>query len=100
MPTNALRKFRKHETVNLISLKQTAKLNTLDPEKTENTANVIKKAEKGFALDLSLLVDETARDIKILNAITAIEKQQLENIFLPIPPSPITSLHTIWYIVL
>ena len=40
-------------------------MNTLDPEETENTANVIKKAEKEFALDLPLLVDETARDIKI-----------------------------------
>ena len=27
-PTNALRRFRKHETVNLIMLKQTAKMNT------------------------------------------------------------------------
>ena len=78
--------FRKHGTVNLIRLKQTAKLNTLNPEKTENTANVIEKAEKDFALDLPLLVDETARDIKILNAITAIEKQQIENIFYPYCP--------------
>ena len=85
-PTNTLRKFCKHETVNLIRLKQTAKMNTLDSKKTENTANVIKKAEKDFALDLPLLVDETARDITILNAITAIEKQQLGNIFYPYRP--------------
>ena len=55
-------------------------------KKTENTANVIKKAEKDFALDLPLLVDERARDIKILNVITAIEKQQLENTFYPYRP--------------
>ena len=61
-------------------------MTTLDPEKIENTANVIKKTEKGFALDLPLLVDETARDIKILNAITATEKQQLQNIFYPYRP--------------
>ena len=79
-PTNALQNFRKQETVNLIRLKQTAKMNTLDPEITENTSNVIKKAEKDFALDLLLLVEETTRDIKILNVITAIEKQPLENI--------------------
>ena len=85
-PTDALQKFRKHETVNLIRLKQTAKKNTLDPEKTKNTAKIIKKAERDFALDLPLLVDETARDIKILNAISAIEKQQLENIFHPYHP--------------
>ena len=58
-------------------------MNTLDPEKTEKTANVINKAEKDFALDFPLLVVETARDIKILNAKTAIEEQQLENIFYP-----------------
>ena len=31
-------------------------------------------------------VDETARDIKILNTIAAIEKQQLESIFYPYRP--------------
>ena len=50
-PTSALKRFRKHETVNLIRLKQTAKMNTLDPEQNEKTAEVIKKAEKDFALD-------------------------------------------------
>ena len=65
-PTNALRRFRKHVTVNLITLKQTEKKNTLDSEQNEKTADVIKKAEKDFALDLPLLVDETARDVKIL----------------------------------
>ena len=51
-PTNALRRFRKHETVNLIRLKQTAKMNTLNSEQNEKTAEVMKKAEKDFALDL------------------------------------------------
>ena len=85
-PTNALRRFRKHETVNLVRLKQTAKTNTLVSEQNEKTADVIKKAEKDFALDLPLLVDETARDVKILNTIAAIEKQQLETIFYPYRP--------------
>ena len=40
-PTNALRRFKKHETVNLIRLKQTAKLNTLEPEQNEKTADVL-----------------------------------------------------------
>ena len=84
--TNALRRFRKQETVNLIRLKQTANTNILNPEQNEKTSEVIKKAEKDFALDLPLLVDETARDIKILNAIAAIEKQQLESIFYPYHP--------------
>ena len=76
---------QKHEMVNLIRLKQTAKLNTLEPEQNEKTADVLKKAD--FALDLPLLVDETARDVKILNTIAAIEKQQLESIFYPYRPT-------------
>ena len=72
-PTNALKKFHKHETGNLIRLKQSATINTLNPDQNERTTDVIKKVEKDFSLDLSLLVDETARDIKILNAIAAIE---------------------------
>ena len=78
--------FRKHGTVNLIRLKQTAKTNTLDSEQNERTADVIKKAKKDFVLDLPLLVDETARDVKILNTIAAIEKQQLESLFYPYRP--------------
>ena len=85
-PTNTLRNFRKHETVNLIRLKQTAKTTTLNTEKNEKTVEVIKKAEKDFALDLPLLVDETARDVKNLNTRAAIEKQQLESIFYPYRP--------------
>ena len=85
-PTSALKKFKKHETVNLIRLEQTAKKNSPDTNQNESTEEAIKKAEKDFALDLALLVDETARDVKILNAIAAIEKQQLDNIFYPYRP--------------
>ena len=69
--------------MNLIRLKQTAKIITLNQELNEKTIEVIKKAEKEFSLDLSLLVDETAQDIKIIKAIAAIEKEQLESIFYP-----------------
>ena len=80
-PTNAIKKFRRHETVNLIRLKQTVKTNTMDDEHNERTEETIKKAEKYFALDLPMLVEETARDVKILSAITAIERNQIEEIF-------------------
>ena len=79
-PTNAIKKFRKHETVNVIHLKQTVKTNTLDDEHNERTEETIKKAENDFALDLPMLVEETARDEKILNAITAIERRAIEKI--------------------
>ena len=61
-------------------------MNTMNPEQNESTAETKKKAEKNFILDLALLVDETARDIKILNTIAAIEKQHLESIFYPYRP--------------
>ena len=85
-PTNALRKFKKHETVNLIRLKQTAKKNLLSADQNDNTEEAIKRVETDFALDLLLLVDETARDIKILNAIAAFENKQLGSIFYPYRP--------------
>ena len=85
-PTNALKRFKKHETVNLIRLKQTAKKNLQSTNQNENTEEAIKRAEKDFVLDLPLLVDETARDIKILNGIAAIEKQQLDSILYPYRP--------------
>ena len=53
----------------------------MDNEHNEQTEQVIKKAEKEFALDLPMLVDETARVMKILNARAAIEKGQLEDMF-------------------
>ena len=85
-PTNALKKFKKHETVNLIRLKQTAIKNTLSSDQKQGTEEAIKRAEKDFALDIPLLVDETARDIKMLNAIAAIENQQPDSIFYPYRP--------------
>ena len=85
-PTNAIEKFRKHEPVNLIQLNQTVKTNNLDDEHNERTEETIKKAEKDFALDLLMLVEETARDVKTLSAITAIEKTQIEEIFYPYRP--------------
>ena len=85
-PTNALKKFRKHETVNLIRLKQTVKANTMDDDQSEHTEETIKRAEKDFALDHSMLVDEKARDVKILSAIAALEKNQPEDLFYPYFP--------------
>ena len=67
-------------------LKQTVKTNTLDDEHNERTEETIKRAEKDFALDLPMLVEETARDVKILNAITAIERNQIEEVFYPYRP--------------
>ena len=85
-PTNALKKFCKHETVNLIQLNQTVKTNSMDDENNEHTEETIKRAEKDFSLDLPMLVDETARDVKILSAIAALEMDQPEDIFYPYCP--------------
>ena len=85
-PTNILRKFKKHESVNLIRSKQTAKQNTLPEERNEKTAAMIKRAEKDFAMDLPLLVEETAQDTKILDAIIALEAGRSEDIFYPYRP--------------
>ena len=63
----------------------------METDHRERTAETIKKAEKDFALDLPLLVDETARDEKILIAITVIKKDQLESIFsIPIAQIAVT----------
>ena len=85
-PTNALKKFKKHETVNLIRLRQTAIKNTLSSDQKQGTEEAIKRVGKDFALDIPLLVNETARDIKMLNAIAAIESQQPDSIFYPYRP--------------
>ena len=85
MPDQRPKRFKKHETVNLIRLKQLAKMNILNPDQNEKTAGANQRAED-FALDLPLLVDESARDIKILNAKAAIEQQQLDSIFYPYRP--------------
>ena len=85
-PTNILRKFKKHESVNLIREKQTAKQNTLLEKQNEKTAAMIKRAEKDFAMDLPLLVEETAQDTIFLDAIIALETGRSENIFYPYRP--------------
>ena len=55
----------------------------MDNEHNENTEETILKAEKDFAFDLPMLVDETARDVKILSAVAALEKDQPGDIFYP-----------------
>ena len=47
---------------------------------------MIKRAEKDYAMDLPLLVEKTARDTKILDAIVALETGISENIFYPYQP--------------
>ena len=85
-PTNILKKFKKHESVNLIRLKQTAVRNTLPEDRNEKTAEMIKKAEREFAMDLPMLVEETAQDTKILDAIIALETGNRDGIFYPYRP--------------
>ena len=80
-PTNILKQFKKHESVNLIRLKQTAKRNTLPEDRNEKTAEMIKKAEREVAMDLPMLVEETAQDTKILDAIIALETGNRDGIF-------------------
>ena len=41
------------------------------------------KGRVNFPLDLSILVEETARDVKILSAISVIKSSQIENVFYP-----------------
>ena len=85
-PISVLKKFKRHESVNLIRLKQTAKLNTLPEDRNQKTAETIRRAEKDFALDLPLLVEETAQDTKILDAIIALEAGRAEDLFYPYRP--------------
>ena len=58
----------------------------MDDEHNEHTEKTIKRAEKDFAFDLPMLVEETARDVKILSAIAAVETNQPEDIFYPYRP--------------
>ena len=51
-PTNTLEKYKKHETFNLIRLKPTANLKTMEADRNEKTTDAIQSAEKKFALDL------------------------------------------------
>ena len=85
-PTNILRKFKKHESVNLIRLKQTAKRNILPENRNEKTAETIKRAEKDFAMDLPMLVEKIVQDAKILDAIIALEAGKIYGIFYPYHP--------------
>ena len=85
-PTNVLKKFKRHESINLIRLKQTAKLNTQPEDRNQKTTETIRKAEKDFALDLPVLVEETAQDTKILDAIIALENGRKEDLFFPYRP--------------
>ena len=85
-PTNILKKFKKHESINLIRLKQTAKQNVLPKERNEKTAETIRRAERDFFMDLPLLVEEIALDAKILDAIIALEAGKEDGIFYPYRP--------------
>ena len=80
------KKFKKHESVNLIRLKQTTKLKTMENSQNEKTTEEIQRADKSFSLNLLLLVNETARVVKILNAISTIETQRVERMFYPYRP--------------
>ena len=83
-PATVLRKFRHPESINLIRLNQTDKLHT--EANYEKTSESIRTAEREFAMDLPLLLDETAGDAKILNAITAIGNCRRDDIFYPYRP--------------
>ena len=50
-------------------------------ERNEKTAAMIKRAEKDFATDLPLQVEEMAQDTKFLDAIVALGTKNSENIF-------------------
>ena len=78
--------MRKHDSVNRIRLKQTAKQKTLQEHRNETTAETIEKAEKDFSMVLPLLVEETAQDAKMLDAIIALEAGRPENILYPYRP--------------
>ena len=80
-PTDAPRKFRRYESVNLIRMKQTAKLITKSVTNNAKTGEPIKRAKKDSSINLNFLVDETARDVKILNAISAMEADRIDDIF-------------------
>ena len=60
---------------------RTAKLNSLEKEQNEKTTEAIQRAEKNFALDFPLLVDETAVDLKSFHTISAFETDRIDNIF-------------------
>ena len=67
-------------------MKQTAKQNVLPEERNEKTAETTRRAERDFSMDLPLLVEETAQDAKILDAIIALEAGKEDGIFYPYRP--------------
>ena len=85
VPNNPPKKIRKHESVNWVKLKQTAKANLQDETQKQLTNGAIKKAELDFALDLPLLVEEMTRDMKILN-VSAKETDNTKGMFYPYQP--------------
>ena len=85
-PTNILKNFKKHESINLIRLKETVKQNTLPEERNEKTTETIRRAERDFSMDLPLLVEETAQDTILLDAIIALEAGKADGIFYPYRP--------------
>ena len=87
-------KFQKTR-ISKLKLPKAVKANTKDTERNAQSEEAVRKAEKDFALDLPMLVDETAGDMKILNAIAAVEKGQFEDIFYPYRPKPKPSYHLI-----
>ena len=52
----------------------------------QKTAEVIRRAERDFSMDLPLLVEETGQDAKILDAIIALEAGKGDGIFYPYRP--------------
>ena len=81
--TDVQRKFRRHESINLIRLKETAKLNQHDEANNERTTEAIKKAEKDFAMNLPLVVGDQGRENT--EPISAIETDCLRGLFLSFP---------------
>ena len=72
--------------MNLVRLKQTAKQNALQDSQNEKTAEAIRKAEKDFSVYFPLLVDETAKNTKIFEAIIALKNGQSDKIVHPYRP--------------
>ena len=97
-PTNVFRKFQKHESVNLIRLKQTAKQNTLQDAQNEEGAEAIMKAEKYFSVDLTSRRNSKGHEISRCNYRTR-DRPTREHI-LPVPPTQGTSDHPLWTVIL
>ena len=86
-PTNILRNFQKNESRNFIRLKQTVKQNILPEDRNKITAEMIKKADKDFCMNLPSLVEMTAQDTKMLDAIISLESGRPDDIFYSYRPN-------------